>query len=292
MLDSWRRSALGYLFIAPGFLIYAVFFLWPLTQLVQLSMLKWQGVGPKVFVGLRNYREIFTDSKFWLALQHNAIWMLAAILVPTVIGLLLSILLVRAPLRGRLIFRTVYFLPQVLSSVVVAVIWRWIYNPAYGALNSIFRAVGLGFLARGWLGDKTLALPALFIAWSWVHYGFCMVIFIAALQGIDETYYDAAKVDGANSLQQLWYITLPFIRRPLATVILITIIAAFQIFDLVFIITKGGPARATLVLSVYMYDSAFRYAKVGYGATIGVILGIIIFMLSIVFLRVKERLEA
>ena len=289
---GWLNSIPAYLFIAPAFLLFAIFFLRPLMQLGYLSLVEWEGLGPKIFVGLENYQELLGDSRFWLAFQHNMGWMFAAIFVPTAMGLFLALLLVRSSIHGRLIFRTIYFLPQVLSSVVVSVIWRWIYNPNYGAINSILRAMGLDHLARGWLGDKLTALPALFIAWSWIHYGFCMVIFIAALQAIDETYYDAAKVDGANPLQQLWYITLPFIRRPLATVILITIISAFQVFDLVFIITRGGPARATLVLSVFMYDSAFRYEKVGYGAAVGLTLGVVIFVVSLIYMRLRVRLEA
>ncbi len=290
---SWRDSLQAYLFIAPAFILYALFFLWPLLHLVQLSTVKWKGVGPKVFVGLENYLHILTsDPKFWLAFEHNVGWLFAAVVVPIVIGMFLAVLLARTPMHGRLLFRTIYFLPQVLSSVVVAVIWRGMYNPNYGAINSILRGVGLDFLARGWLGDRALVLPALFIAWSWIHYGFCMVIFIAALQSIDEVYFDAAKVDGANALQQTWYVALPFIRGPLATVILLTAIAAFQVFDLVFIITKGGPAGASLVLSVHMYDNAFRYDKVGQGAALAVLLGALISVLSIIFLRIRRRLEA
>jgi ABC-type sugar transport system permease subunit len=276
----------------PGLIIYAIFFLWPLAQLIQLSSMNWKGIGEKRFVGFHNFVKLVSDDPlFWLSVKHNLYWLVAAIVVPVVIGLFLALLLVRTNLYGRIIYRTIFFLPQVLSSVVVAVIWRWIYNPTFGAINSVLRSIGLDSLAHSWLGEKPLALPALFLAWSWIHYGFCMVIFIAALQSIDDTYYDAAKVDGANTLQQLWYITLPFIRGALATVILITAIAAFQIFDLVFIITKGGPAWSTMVLSVYMYDNAFRISRVGYGAAVAVVLGIVVFVFSILFLRAKERLE-
>lgn len=276
----------------PGFILYTLFFLWPLAQLVQLSTLQWKGIGPRKFIGIQNYLTLFADdSLFWLSAKHNLFWLAAGIVIPIIIGLFLALLLVRSNLYGRLVFRTIFFLPQVLSSVVVAIIWRWIYNPSFGAVNSILRSFGLDAFTRSWLGDKSLALPALFIAWSWIHYGFCMVIFIAALQSIDDTYYDAAKVDGANVLQQLWYITLPFIRGASATVILITAIAAFQVFDLVFIITKGGPAWSTMVLSVYMYDNAFRISKVGYGAAVAVVLGVIVFVFSLLFLKAKERLE-
>lgn len=278
--------------MVPGFILYAIFFLWPLAQLIQLSAMNWKGIGEKEFVGFQNYLKLIGDDPlFWLSVKHNLYWLVAAIIVPIILGLLLALLLVRTNLYGRIIYRTIFFLPQVLSSVVVAVIWRWIYNPSFGAINSVLRSIGLDSLARSWLGEKTFALPALFIAWSWIHYGFCMVIFIAALQSIDDTYYDAAKVDGANALQQLWYITLPFIQGALATVILITAIAAFQVFDLVFIITKGGPAWSTTVLSVYMYDNAFRISRVGYGAAVAVVLGIVVFVFSVLFLRLKERLE-
>lgn len=290
--DGWARSLPAYAYLLPAFLLYGLFFLWPLGQLIQLSLVKWDGLQPKVFVGLSNYVEMFTsDDRFWLSLGHNIQWLLAAIIVPTFIGLVLAIFLVRGSLYGRLLFRTLFFLPQVLSSVVVAIIWRWIYNPAFGPINNILRAIGLDALTQIWLGDTKLALVSLFIAWSWIHYGFCMVIFIAALQGIDETYYDAARVDGANTIQQHRYITLPFVRGPMATVVLITAIAAFEIFDLVFIITRGGPAYSTLVLPVYMYNNAFRYDRVGYGAAVAVVLGLIVFVFSMIFIRIRRRME-
>ncbi len=289
---EWKESLSAYSFLLPGLLLYAIFFLWPLAQLLQLSFLNWKGIGVKEFVGLQNYLKLISgDSLFWLSVEHNLAWLLAGIIVPVVAGLFLALLLVRSNPFGRLVFRTIFFLPQVLSSVVVAIIWRWMYNPNFGAVNSILRSIGLSKLAHVWLGEKALALPALFVAWSWIHYGFCMVVFIAALQSIDDTYYDAAKVDGAGALQQLWYITLPFIREALATVVLITAIAAFQIFDLVFIITKGGPAWSTMVLSVYMYDNAFRLSRVGYGAAVAMVLGIIVFIFSVLFLRAKEKLD-
>ncbi len=281
-----------YLYIAPAFAVYAVFFLYPLVHLVQLSTIRWIGVQPKVFVGLDNYIALFTsDDQVLLALEHNLIWWLAALIVPVAVGLGLAILLARTPLHGRLLFRTIYFLPQVLSSVIVAVIWRAMYNPNYGVINGALNAIGLGSLGQAWLGESDTALPALFIAWSWIYYGFCMVIFLAALQSIDESYFDAAKVDGANSWQQIWHIALPAIRRPLSTVILLTSIAAFQVFDIVYITTAGGPANATLVLALHMYENAFHYDKIGYGAAIAIVLGLLISVLSVGFNFARNRLE-
>jgi raffinose/stachyose/melibiose transport system permease protein len=284
-----RESRLApYVYLAPALLIYLAFFVYPFVQLAVLSFLRWDGIKPKRWVGLANYqRLLFEDPKFWLAVQHNVLWMIAALIVPVMIGLLLAILLYRSPLRGKVFFRTVYFMPQVLSSVVVALIWNWIYNPNYGALNRMLDVVGLDALKRGWLGEPNLALPALFIAWSWIHYGFTMVIFIAALQGIDETYFDAAKVDGANWLQQFRHVLIPFIQGPLTTVLLITAISAFQVFDIVFVLTRGGPADHTMIMSILMYQNAFEFDKVGYGAAIAVLLGLIVLIMSVVFLRMR-----
>jgi ABC-type sugar transport system permease subunit len=275
-----------YLFLAPALIMYAAFFLYPAYQLVYLSFQKWDGINEKSFVGIENYEKLlFGDPIFWVSFKHNLYWLFAAVVVPVLIGLFLAILLSRSKIKGRVIFRTIYFLPQVLSSVVVAIIWNWIYNPSYGALNTFLEMIGLGVLKRGWLGDMDLALIALFIAWSWVHYGFCMVVFIAALQGIDEVYFDAAKVDGANWFQQFRYVLVPFIQKPLTTIILITAISAFQVFDLVYVTTKGGPANATMVLPIHMIKNAFSYHRIGYGSAIAVALGVIILVLSVLFLR-------
>lgn len=302
--SSWSqpftaRTALGrqpklvpYLFILPAFLIYASFFLWPILQLVLLTLQDWDGIGEKRFVGIENYRELFfSDPAFWAAFIHNLVWMLAALIVPVSIGLFLAILLARGAMRGRAIFRTIYFVPQVISSVVVAVIWRWIYNPSFGALNQFLAALGLSSFQRGWLGDADLALPALFIAWSWVQYGFAMVIFLAALQNIDEVYFDAAKVDGANWWQQFRHVLLPAIRRPLTIVLLIISISSFQVFDLVFITTRGGPGNATMNLAVYMYQTTFAFNRVGYGATVAMTLGAVILTFSVLFLFVRGALN-
>jgi raffinose/stachyose/melibiose transport system permease protein len=289
--QSKRQNSSAYLYIAPALAVYAVFFLWPAFKLIQLSLQKWDGLSTPAYIGFDNYQKLlFEDPLFWKAFWNNASWMLAAIIIPVFVGLILAILLVRTKIHGRVIFRTIYFLPQVISSVVVAIIWNWIYNPSFGALNAFFDLLGLDALKLGWLGDLNLALPSVFIAWSWVHYGFTMVIFIAALQGIDEVYFDAAKVDGANSWQQFVHILIPFIRAPLTTVILITAISSFQVFDLVFILTHGGPAYATMVLPIYMLDNAFAFRKVGYGAAISVALGFFIVTISYFFLKARGTL--
>lgn len=288
---AWQSPRAGYFYIAPAILMYGVFFLWPAIQLGWLSLHEWSGFGPREFVGVDNYARLVDDRVVLLSLRHNLLWTAAATIVPVSAGLLLAILLSRAPVRGRTVFRAIYFFPQVISSISVAVAWGWIYNPTFGFLNEVLGAVGLESLQRGWLGNQSTALPALFIAWSWIHYGFAMVIFIAALEGIDETFFEAAKIDGAGPIAQFRFVLVPLIRRPLTTVLLVTVISSFQVFDIIFALTNGGPGRATMVLPLYMLDSAFTFRKIGYGATVAVLLGGIILIVSLVLLRLRKAWE-
>lgn len=284
-------SAGVWLYILPALAVYSLFFLRPLVELVQISLYKWDGIGPQQWVGLANYRTLLTgDPLFWQAARHNLAWMGAAIVVPTALGLGAAIVLVRGRIHARALYRMLLFLPQVLSSVVVAVVWGWFYNPATGALDSLMHAAHLG--RPDWLGDPNLVLPALFAVWAWVTYGFAMVVFVAALQSIDEDYFDAAKMDGAGLGQQLRHVILPGISQPLTVVLLINAITAFQVFDLVFIMTNGGPYNTSNVLELYMYNSAFQYSQVGYGAAIATLLGVVILSLSLVFLRFRRVIGA
>lgn len=286
-----KFSFKSYLFIAPALVVYLMFFIRPYLDLIWLSLQEWSGYGERTFVGFQNYIRLVEDKQFWLAFQHNVAWSLAAIVFPVILGLFLALLLSRTEMHGKVFFRSVYFMPQVISSISVAVVWGWIYNPTFGILNQILEALGLGFLARGWLGDATFALPALILAWSWIHYGFTMVIFVAALEGIDEIYFEVAKIEGAGWWQQLRYVILPFIREPLTTIILVTAISSFQVFDLVFALTNGGPGRATVVLPLYMLTSAFTFHKIGYGAAIAVVLSFVVLGFSLILLRVRGSLK-
>lgn len=282
-----REGASPYLYVLPAMLLYGTFFCYPLFRLVQYSFQKWDGIGERKGIGFENYRELVHDPLFWQAFRHNMVWMFAAISIPTIVGLVLAIVLARSPLVGRTMFRAIFFLPQVLSSVVVAVVWQWLYSPSFGAINTALGKVGLGSLQQGWLGDSTYALAAVFIAWAWTAYGFSMVILIAAIQGIDEEYFDAAKIDGAGRIRQITGVLVPFIRRPLTVVMLINAISALQAFDLVYVMTQGGPANSTLVLAMYVYQSAFTSMRVGYASAIAVALGLVIVISSLVFLRIR-----
>ena len=284
---SGQKNFSPYLFIVPALLVYGGFFFYPLIKLVELSLYKWDGILERRFVGLRHYQKLLGDERFWEALSHNFSWMIAAIIIPVLFGLILAILLSRSSMYGSIFFRTIFFMPQVLSSVTVSLIWSWIYNPSYGAINVFLRAIGFEHLAQGWLGDSDLVLLSLFIAWSWVHYGFTMIIFIAAIDAVDEVLFDAAKVDGANWWQQFRHVLLPSIRGSLTTIILVTAISSFQVFDMVYVLTRGGPGDASMVVPVYMLESAFTLRKVGYGATVAIAMGLVIVGFSVLFLVLR-----
>jgi ABC-type sugar transport system permease subunit len=268
-----------------------MFFLWPAGQMLRLTFFRWDGVTPGSSAGFDNYTRMAGDALFWNAFRNTALWTVAAVFVPVMVGLALAIFLSRNQMFGKALFRTLLFLPQVVSSVVVAVVWGWIYNPSFGALNSVLNSVGLDFLAQGWLGDRHLALPALFIAWSWVHYGFVMLVFLAAIDDLDESFFEAAAVDGATKWQQTRLILIPMIRAPITTVVLITTVVAFQVFDLVYLLTNGGPANRTSVLALYMFQAAFHFRRVGYGAAIGIALMVMILLVAVLLIRLRRAFQ-
>lgn len=263
---TWR----AWLFLGPPFAVLAVFVLWPVVYLVYLSLQRWDGLGPSSFVGLNNYARVFADDRFWTSIGNNLSWSLAALLVPPLIGLGLAILLARTHVWGRTFFRVVFFLPQLVASAVVAVIWRWIYAPT-GPANA-----ALGFLGVDqppmWLADKDLALGAIFVAYAWVTYGFSMLIFEASIRAIDEPLFDAAKIDGATFRQEIWHVLLPGIRTSIVTVLIVTAIWSFQIFDLIYLTTRGGPGDATQVLAIGIYSNTFQSREVGLGAAMATLL--------------------
>jgi raffinose/stachyose/melibiose transport system permease protein len=292
--SALRRARYGnwavWTFVIPPFGLLLLFVIWPALYVAYLSLLKWDGLGASQFVGLTNYVRILADERFGLALRHNAIWSLGALLFPTLIGLALAILLTRTRALGRGLFQVTYFLPQMISSAIVAVIWRWIYYPNGGTANAVLRFLGLGAWQPQWLADSKLALLAVFIAYCWVANGFSMLIFQAAISSIDESLFEAAQIDGANWWHETRYILLPGIRQALATVLVVTAIWSFQIFDLIYLTTKGGPGDATYVLSIGIYNNTFTYRRVGVGAAWSMVLLVIIMTLGS-FMLLRKRNE-
>lgn len=289
-LSRFSRTWSPVLFVLPALFFYVLFVAYPVLGTINYSMHEWDGASPVMsFVGFGNFIELFQDNIFWRALSNNAIWIITTIVAPVFLGLFLAVLLSTDKLKGLTIFRVSFFLPAVLSLVVVSVVWTWIYHPEYGKVNVYLNAFGLHSLTQAWLGNPKTVLGSLLVAGSWTYYGFCMVIFLAALQTIDQTYYDAAKIEGANPAQTFFKVTVPMLKNTVTLLILNSMIGSFKVFDIIYVTTKGGPFHSSEVVSTYMYNKAFYQNEVGYGAAIAIMLAVLISVFSGLYLKSAER---
>jgi len=279
---------IGYLYILPGLLFYLVFTVAPALHTVWLSLFAWDGVSQQKWVGAANYTALVHDPLLLHAFEHSLFLIAFFSLLPILIGLFVATLISRATVGGSTVFRTILFLPQVMSTVAIAVIWRWIYS-YNGPLNEALRAVGLGGTVRAWLGDFTWALPSLGLIGTWIEFGLCMVLFIAGVQKIPQSLYDAARVDGAGPWREFRAVTLPALRNEIVVAATITIIAALRSFDIVYVTTSGGPGNTTDVPALEIYNRAFVNGEVGSAAATATVLAIIIALLAVAVLRLGER---
>jgi raffinose/stachyose/melibiose transport system permease protein len=283
-----RNKRIGLAFVAVPLAFYAIVVLVPLTQSFQYSFYSWDGVSAATWVGLENYITFFTDPVLQSTLGHVLVLILFFSILPILLGLLSTALITRRRLAGMAVFRFIYFLPQVLTSVVVALVFKRIYGPE-GALNSMLRAVGLDALTRSWLGDFTWALPALGMIGTWVTFGFCMVLFIAGISNIPTELYEAARVDGAGPLREFFAVTLPGLRPQIAVALTLTITGALRTFDLVWVTTGGGPGTATLTPAVALYRAAFVNPQVGKAAAIGIVMALLCLGIAMLISKFSER---
>ncbi|MEL7627065.1 MAG: sugar ABC transporter permease [Anaerolineaceae bacterium] len=280
----------GYLYLIPAFAVYLFFTLIPILETVRSSFYDWGALGKSnTWVGLENYLSLLNDSTFLKAFSNNLVFIIFYSFIPILLGLFLASLLGRFPIPGFTFFRTVLFLPQVISMVVVGVIWRWMFHPTTGPVNLFLGAIGLERLQQAWLGSFKWALPAVGSVGSWVQYGFCMVLFLAGMQRISEEYYEASSLDGANGLQQFFFITIPELKSEIGVALITTIIAALRVFDLVYATTRGGPGESTLVTGFLIYRTAILNNEIGYGAAVATVLTIVILSLSLLIRRLMTE---
>ena len=276
--------------MVPGLLIYTVFMLFPFFATIYLSFTNWDGVSPeRDFVGLANYARMFGDATAIKAFVNNVVWVGIGTIAPVVLGLFEALLVWTGSQRGSLFFRTLFFLPFVLPLVVVGIVWQWIYHPLFGALNSVLDAVGLGSLSRGWLADPHAALYAVLIAAIWGATGFCFLILHAALQNVDISTVEASMIDGANWFQRARHVIIPQIAPQLTMVTAVTLIGGFAVFDIVFVMTGGGPGNASEVLATYTYKTAFQQNLAGYGSALAMLITLLSLVSAVVFVRLRER---
>jgi raffinose/stachyose/melibiose transport system permease protein len=272
-------------FLAPAFLLYVIFVLYPIIQAVYYSLYSWKGLGPlQDFVGLENYRRALTDSVFQLAIRHNLIIVVLSLVLqlPFALGVAL---LIRGNVPGRTLFRTIFFLPYILSEVITAIVWVFIYRPETGLLNVLFGAIVPGFEPRGFLGDPETVLFAVFVVISWKYFGFHMILYLAGLQNIPRELEDAARVDGASPARVLRDVTLPLLGPTIRVTGFFAIIGSLHLFDLIWVMTKGGPTNGSNTMATYMYTYGFQRFQLGYGAAVTLIIFVICFGVSLAYQR-------
>jgi len=285
------QTRLGLLLVAPVMLMVTVFFLFPLVNALYYAFVDFDGLNPAPpFVGLDNFTEMFTDPRVWAALQNNAIWILIGTVSPLVIGLTLALLMWTVR-RGRTFYRVAFFLPYVLPQVAIGVVWSWIYDPIRGWLNRALELVGLEHWQTGWLGNPDTALYAVLATAIWATSGFVFIIFLSALRNVDIELVDAARLDGANTLQRLRYVVLPQIMPVFLMVTTITLIGGFSVFDIIFVMTGGGPAGATDVLGTYAYTNAFELSRISYGTTLALLITVLAIPFTIALNRLQRRVS-
>ena len=283
-----RRRWIGLLYLSPALLLYGAIVLVPLLQTVNYSFYKWDGVSEPSWVGLQNYLEFGRDPRMYAAFGHVLVLILMFGLIPLGLGLISAALLSRAKIRGEGIYRWFLFLPQVLTSVVVAIIWKRIYAPD-GPLNGALRWVGLDHLTRNWLGDFTWALPSLGMIGVWGGFGFTMVLFLAGILAIPDELYEAARLDGSTRWQEFRLITLPSLRGQMAIALTLTITGALRTFDMVYITTQGGPGSATTTPALLLYQLAFVNPDVGKASATGVVLAVLCLGIAVAITRIMEN---
>lgn len=282
-----RRHLTGWLFLAPAVLMIGVFTIIPFFQAILLSFQSWDGVSPDTpWVGLDNYRFIANDPIFWRSMRNVLFFGVVGFIGGNGIALAMA-LAVNSVTRGRTFFRTVFYLPGVLSVVVVGLLFSSILQPGSGVLNRVLGLVGLESLQQNWLGNPAVALPAVALVFVWYHWGFAFLLFLAGLQDVPKELYEAASLDGTNYWERFRYVTWPQLAPVTSIVALLTLLAALQIFGTVQVLTNGGPGNHTMVPTLAIYNEAFVNWRYGSAAAMSVIFGGALVLLSVIQLSIS-----
>lgn len=282
-----RKNLIAYSFILPNLLGFVIFTLVPIAFSLALAFMSWDGANRVTWVGLDNFRHLMEDETFGIALT-NTLYYVAGTVPLTLLASLGLALLLNQPLRGRDIFRTIFFFPYVASLVAVAVVWNLLFFPSAGPVNELLRAVGVSDPPR-WAASIDWAMPTVIMATIWKSMGYYMVIYLAALQGIPGILYEVADIDGANAWQKFRYITLPMLTPATFFITVMLTITSFKVFDLIMVMTGGGPGRATNVLVIHIYNTAFREFKFGYSSAIAMVLFALVLSITIMQFYMEKR---
>ena len=264
--------AAAYIAVAPALILFGLFVIIPVLEGLWVSFHQWDGLSPMVWNGLDNYSYVLQDGIFWEAMWHTILFAIVTTVAKNVLGLGLAVLLNR-PMRGRSFFRTVAFVPVLLAFVMIGILWSWIYNPLFGILDQFLRAVGLGFLVQGWLSDPGVALFSIMVVDIWKWTGFHMVVYLAGLQQVPNELLEAAAVDGATNWQRFWHVTVPLLRPVIVFNVLLSVVGGFvTTYDLVYVMTGGGPFHSTEVALTWIVSTTLKFLSVGEGSAMSVVL--------------------
>jgi raffinose/stachyose/melibiose transport system permease protein len=281
-----------FFFLLPAFALFLIFVVYPIFQSVYYSLFNWKGFGPAVdFVGLDNFKRIFTDTIFMKAVGNGLLIIAFSLFLQLPLSLALAIMVGR-DLPGRAFFRTIFFMPYVISEVITAIMWLGLYNPdpTRGFINAIIMLIP-GVKAQPWLGDINTVLPCLFVVLTWKYFGLHMLLYLAGLQSIPLEIEEAARIDGANRWQLLRYITIPLLGSTIRTTIYLSVLGSLQQFILVWIMTKGGPVNASEVMATYMYRYGFIRFWLGYGSAVAIVMLLIALTFSLIYQRYIRQPE-
>lgn len=282
---GWRRYLVLAIFLGPSLAGTLIFAIGPIFAAFALSFTDWDLLTPANFVGLSNFRRMFGDAEFWATLWHTVSFLLGYVPLVLLSGLCVA-LLMNQRLPARSIFRAMYFLPVVTSWVAVALVWKWLFNPTFGLVNTLLGFVGI--TGPSWLFDPNWAMSAIVLTSVWKDTGFVMIILLAALQGIPREYEEAASIDGATPFQRLLHVKIPLLSPALFFALSISLINSFQVFDQVYVMTNGGPAGATTVLVERIVANAFSYSRMGYSSAMSMVLFVLIFGTTFLFYRLRR----
>ncbi len=276
-----KEKLKAFSFLAPALLIYIIIIVFPGIYSVVLSLFEWNGVAEKRFVGLANYVKLFTnDDIFRIALKNNVIWIVLTVCITVVLALILALVL-NGKFTGRIVYRSIYYFPYMLSWIVIGIIWKWMYNPNFGMINTFLGAVGLDSLKGSYLSNPKIALYCIFAAALWQGLGQPMLYFLAGLQTMSSDVLEAARIDGAGKINLFIRIIVPMLKETFVIVLATQIIASMKVYDIIYVMTDSGPANSTQTLATYMYNQTFSYNNLGMGSTVATIM-VIIMMFIIV----------
>ncbi|GAA2243945.1 sugar ABC transporter permease [Promicromonospora sukumoe] len=281
--SAWRKRLEIAFFVTPALALFALFVVWPIVTAVQLSVFRWKGFGPLTdFVGLRNYVTVLGDDVFVDSVVHNLIIVGGSIALQLPLGLALALLLNRR-MWGQGLLRTIIFVPYVLAEVIAGVVWFQLLQPEYGVLDGLLGAVGLQAPEQGWLGDPDLALLTVLVVLTWKYLGLAVILFLAGLQGVPEELYEAAQLDGASWWQTQRKISVPLLGPTMRTWAFLSMIGSLQLFDMVWILTGGGPANSTTTMATYLINQGTRSQNFGIAGAASVILFVIALVMAVLY---------